>query len=59
LLDEAAQLAARYRGGWLIAETLAAGVHHGHALWFGNERNVGPVIARAADDLGITIYVVA
>ncbi len=59
LLDEAAQLAARHRGGWLIAETLAAGVQHGHALWFGTERNVGPVIARAADNLGITVHVVA
>ncbi|MHB8431776.1 MAG: hypothetical protein ACYDDZ_14845 [Acidimicrobiales bacterium] len=58
LLDEAAQLAALHRGGWLIAETLAAGVHHGHALWFGTERNVGSLLARAADDLGITVHVV-
>ena len=59
LVDEAAQIAARHRGGWLIAETLAAGVHHGHALWFGTERNVGSLLATAADALGITVHVVA
>jgi len=52
LLDEAARLAARYGGtGWLIAETLAAGLTYGRALWFGTERNVGRLLARAADDL--------
>ena len=44
LLDEAARLAARYGGtGWLTAETLAAGLTYGRALWFGAERNVGTV----------------
>jgi hypothetical protein len=57
LLDEAAQLAAHHRGGWLIAETLAAGLHHGHTLWFGNQRNVGSLLATAADTLGITIHI--
>lgn len=41
-LGEAAQQAARHRRNWLTTETLAAGVHHGHALWFGTERNVRP-----------------
>ena len=56
LLDEAAQIAARYDGtGWLSAETLAAGLTWGRALWFGTERNVGPLLAAAADDLGIAV----
>jgi hypothetical protein len=59
LLDEAAQLGARFGGGWLIDETLAAGLHHGSALWFGTERNVGRTLQAAADDLGIAIHVVA
>ena len=60
LLDESAQIAARYGGtGWLIAETLAAGFTHGRSLWFGTERNVGHLLARAADELGITVHVVA
>lgn len=59
LLDEAAQLAARFGGGWLIDETLAAGLHHGSALWFGTERNVGRTLQAAADDLGIAVHVVA
>ncbi len=59
LLDEAAQLAARHRGGWLIAETLAAGGHHGPALWFGTARTVGSLLARAADALGLPVHDVA
>jgi len=56
LLDEAAAIAARYGGtGWLIAETLAAGVIYGR-LWFGAEHNVGRVVARAAPELGVTIH---
>jgi hypothetical protein len=59
LLDEAARLAARYGGtGWLIAETLAAGLTYGRALWFGTQRNVGRLLASAADDLGIAVHVV-
>ncbi|MGH3576994.1 MAG: hypothetical protein ACRDU0_05495 [Mycobacterium sp.] len=59
LLDEAARLGARFGGGWLVDETLAAGLHHGRALWFGTERNVGRGLRAAADDLGIAVQVVA
>lgn len=59
LLDEAAKINARYNaGGLLISESLAAGLLHGRQLWFGPARNVGPRLASAADDLGITIHVV-
>ena len=57
LLDDAASLAARYGGGLLIAESLAAALAHGRTLWFGIDRNVGRVLAYAAADLGITINV--
>ena len=58
LLDSAASISARYRaGGLLIAETLAAGLAHGHQLWFGLERNIGRSLAAIADELGITIQV--
>jgi hypothetical protein len=56
LLDEAAAIAARYNGtGLLIAETLACGLNYGRQLFFGAEANVGRLLARAADDLGITL----
>ena len=58
LLDEAAQLGARFRGGWLINETLAAGLHHRRALWFGTERNVGRTLRSAASEVGIAVHVV-
>lgn len=58
LLDEAAQIAARYRaGGLLVAETLAAGLAHGNQLWFGRYQNVGTALARIADDLHIAIHI--
>jgi len=51
-LDKAAEIAARFGGtGWLAAETLAAGLAHGRELWFDTERNVGRLLATAADDL--------
>jgi hypothetical protein len=60
LLDEAAAIAARYNGtGLLIAETLAAGLAYGRQLYFGTERNVGPLLARAAGELGIGVHVTA
>ena len=59
MLDDAAALAARYGGGLLIAETLAAGLDYGRELWFDSEANVGRLLARAADDLGITVRVTA
>lgn len=58
LLDDAAALAARYGGGLLIAETLAAALVHGRALWFGTPANVGRHLSRAAEDLGIDLHVV-
>ncbi|MGH9089765.1 MAG: hypothetical protein ACRDZR_00050 [Acidimicrobiales bacterium] len=59
LLDEAAVIAARYGGtGWLIAETLAAGLAYGNRLCFGLEANVGRVVSRAAGELGIAVEVI-
>lgn len=58
LLDDAAVLAARYGGtGLLVAETLAAGLAHGRQLWFGTPINVGNLLRRAADELGIAVHV--
>lgn len=59
VLDDAAALAARYGGGLLIAESLAAGLIHGRALWFGTPANVGRHLAGAAEDLGIAVHVIA
>jgi hypothetical protein len=59
LLDEAAIVAARFGGGLLIAETLAAGLAHGRQLWFGTPANVGRVLERAAEDLGVTVHLAA
>lgn len=58
LLDDAAALAARYGGGLLIAETLAAGLVHGRRLFFGTPANVGRHLTRAAEDLGIAVHVI-
>ncbi|MGH9044856.1 MAG: hypothetical protein ACRDVP_08525 [Acidimicrobiales bacterium] len=44
--------------GWLIAETLAAGLAFGEQLWFGLDANVGRVVRRAAGELGITVRVI-
>jgi hypothetical protein len=56
LLDDAAQIAARFgTSGLLIAETLAAGLAHGQ-LWFGTERNIGRLVARAAPELGVSLH---
>jgi hypothetical protein len=58
LLDKAAQVAASYGGtGWLVAESLAAGLAHGRQLYFGTEQNVGNLLARAAGELGIAVQV--
>lgn len=58
LLDEAAAIGARFgTGGLLMLETLAAGLTFGHELWFGSERNVGPTLARLADELNVAIHV--
>lgn len=57
LLDEAAAIGARYRAaGLLVGETLAAGLTHGHQLWFGTQRNVGDRLAEIAADLHIAIH---
>ena len=59
LLDKAAQVAASYGGtGWLVAESLAAGLAYGRELYFGTEQNVGHLLARAAGELGIAVQVV-
>ncbi len=51
LLDDAAQVAARYGGtGWLVAETLTAGLANGRQLFFGTAVNVGRLLSRAADE---------
>jgi hypothetical protein len=58
LLDEAAAINARFSsGGLLTAETLAAGLAHGHELWFGPGRNVGRRLREIASDLSITVRV--
>ncbi len=58
LLDDAAAISAQYgTAGLLVAETLAAGLAHRRALWFGRDRNVGVRLREIADDLGITIHV--
>lgn len=59
LLDQAAEISAAYGGaGLLVAELITAGLHHGRALWFGRERNIGTRTREIAQDLGITITVV-
>ena len=58
-MDDAAIIAARYGGtGWLIAETRAAGLALGNQLWFGFDANIGVVVRRGADELGIAIQVI-
>lgn len=58
MLDQAAAVAAAYGNtGWLIAETLVAGLAHGRQLWFGNERNIGRRLREIADDLDVTIHI--
>jgi len=57
LLDDAAAIAARYGGGLLVAETLAAGLANGRLLWFGVGRNVGGLLEDAAGDLAVTVHV--
>jgi hypothetical protein len=42
--------------GWLISETLAAGLAFGEQLWLGRDANVGRVAERAAGELGIAIH---
>lgn len=56
--DEAAQIAARYGNtGWLISETVTAGLTHGRQIWFGSERNVGIRLREIAEDLGVATHV--
>lgn len=58
MLDQAAAVAAAYGNtGWLVSETLVAGLVHGRQLWFGNPRNVGRRLRQIADDLGVAIHV--
>jgi hypothetical protein len=58
LLDSVAWIAARYHaGGLLIAETLAAGLAHGHQLWSGSDRNVSRAMGSIAEDLEISVHI--
>lgn len=57
LLDRAAILTARFGGGLLIGETLAAALAYGRQVWFGTARNVGPRLQQAADELGVRVHV--
>jgi hypothetical protein len=58
LLDLAAAVSASYGGtGWLVAETLVAGLVNGGRLWFGSARNVGHRLREIANDLGIAVHV--
>ncbi|MDA8044448.1 MAG: hypothetical protein M0Z30_04300 [Actinomycetota bacterium] len=57
LLDHAARLAARYGGGLLTCETLAAGIANGRHLYFGVPTNIGRSTRHAADELGVTLHV--
>jgi hypothetical protein len=57
LLDDAAQLAARYGGGLRNAEILAAGIAHQAELWFGTQANVGPAITSGAAGLGLAVHI--
>jgi len=42
--------------GWHIAETVVAGLAHGHQLWFGDERKIG-LLREIAADLDVAIRV--
>jgi hypothetical protein len=57
LLDHAARLAARYGGGLLTCETLAAGIANGRQLYFGSASNIGRATQRAASELGVELHV--
>jgi hypothetical protein len=57
LLDHAARLAARYGGGLLICETLAAGIANGRQLYFGAPSNIGRATQRAASELSVELHV--
>ncbi len=41
----------------LVAETLAAGIAHGAELWFGTPANVGRLLSRAANELGLAVHI--
>lgn len=57
LLDDAARITARFGGGWLIGETVSAGLAFGRRLFYGSPDNVGPRERAAADELGIEVIV--
>lgn len=57
LLDHAARLAARYGGGLLTCETLAAGIANGRHLYYGVPTNIGRATRHAADELGVALHV--
>ena len=58
LLDEAARITARFGGGWIIGETLAAGLAHGRRLYYGSPANIGRPERDAATGLGVALNVI-
>ena len=58
LLDHAARLAARFGGGLLTCETLAAGITNGRELYYGAHSNIGRGTQRAAGQLGVDLHVI-
>jgi hypothetical protein len=55
LLDEAARITARFGGGWIIGETLAAGLAHGRRLYYGSGANIGRPERDASTHLGVNL----
>jgi hypothetical protein len=54
LLDEAARITARFGGGWVIGETLAAALAHGRRLYYGSPDNIGGPERNRARNSGST-----
>lgn len=57
LLDEAARITARFGGGWIIGETVAAGLTYGRHLYYGAAENIGASERAATTALGVAIHV--
>ena len=55
LFDEAARITARFGGGWIIGETLAAGLAHGRRLYYGSGANIGRPERDASTHLGVNL----
>jgi hypothetical protein len=55
LLDEAARITARFGGGWIIGETIAAGLAHGRRLYYGSAANIGRPERDASTHLSVEL----